>query len=164
VWIARIGCAHEKSAVDSVPQEEDDGSINTCVWLSEHNYAIIMRKMGDDIPVRLAWTSDWLARCDETHDADKNVGTPPSFGDAAAGPASLEFSLPVRSLQIRWPHFDSMNSFRNNRLRNFSVPMSTNWQLNDLAEFKGKQELARAKRRILQPHRSVTVRRPTPPF
>ena len=34
-----------------------------------------------------------------------------------------------------------MNSFRNNRLRDFSVPMSTNWLLNDLAEAKGKQEL-----------------------
>ena len=35
----------------------------------------------------------------------------------------------------------SMNSFRNQRLRNFLVPMSTNWLLNDLAEAKGKQEL-----------------------
>ncbi|HEY4416437.1 MAG TPA: Fic family protein [Verrucomicrobiae bacterium] len=34
-----------------------------------------------------------------------------------------------------------MNSFRNHRLRDFSVPMSTNWLLNDLAEAKGKQEL-----------------------
>jgi Fic family protein len=34
-----------------------------------------------------------------------------------------------------------MNSFRTNRLRDFLVPMSTNWLLNDLAEFKGKQEL-----------------------
>jgi hypothetical protein len=33
-----------------------------------------------------------------------------------------------------------MNSFRNNRLRDFAVPMSTNWLLNDLAEAKGKQE------------------------
>ena len=33
-----------------------------------------------------------------------------------------------------------MNSFRNNRLRNFSVPMSTNWLHIDLAEAKGKQE------------------------
>jgi Fic family protein len=32
-----------------------------------------------------------------------------------------------------------MNSFRNNRLRNFAVPMSTNWLLNDIAEAKGKQ-------------------------
>ena len=34
-----------------------------------------------------------------------------------------------------------MNSFRNHRLRDFSVPMSTNWLLNDLAEAKGRQEL-----------------------
>ena len=34
-----------------------------------------------------------------------------------------------------------MMTFRNNRLRNLAVPMSTNWLLNDLAEAKGKQEL-----------------------
>ena len=34
-----------------------------------------------------------------------------------------------------------MNSFRNHRLRDFTVPISTNWLLNDLAEAKGKQEL-----------------------
>jgi len=34
-----------------------------------------------------------------------------------------------------------MNSFRNNRLRDFSVPMSTAWLFNDIAEAKGKQEL-----------------------
>ena len=34
-----------------------------------------------------------------------------------------------------------MNSFRNHRLRDFAVPMSTNWLLNDIAEAKGKQEL-----------------------
>jgi Fic family protein len=34
-----------------------------------------------------------------------------------------------------------MMTFRNQRLRNFAVPMSTNWLLNDLAEAKGKQEL-----------------------
>ena len=39
-----------------------------------------------------------------------------------------------------------MNSFRNHRLRDFSVPMSTNWLLNDLAEAKGRQELADLKR------------------
>ena len=39
-------------------------------------------------------------------------------------------------------HFGRMNSFRNHRLRDFSVPMSTNWLLNDLAEAKGRQELA----------------------
>ena len=34
-----------------------------------------------------------------------------------------------------------MMTFRNHRLRDFAVPMSTNWLLNDLAEAKGKQEL-----------------------
>jgi hypothetical protein len=37
--------------------------------------------------------------------------------------------------------FGRMNSFRSHRLRDFAVPMSTNWLLNDLAEAKGKQEL-----------------------
>lgn len=32
-------------------------------------------------------------------------------------------------------------TFRNHRLRDFAVPMSTTWLLNDLAEAKGKQEL-----------------------
>src|ERR1019366_89147 len=34
-----------------------------------------------------------------------------------------------------------MVTSRNHRLRDFAVPMSTNWLLNDLAEAKGKQEL-----------------------
>lgn len=34
-----------------------------------------------------------------------------------------------------------MNSFRNHRLRDFAVPMSTNGLLNDIAEAKGKQTL-----------------------
>lgn len=34
-----------------------------------------------------------------------------------------------------------MMTFRNHRLRDFAVPMSTNWLLNDIAEAKGKQEL-----------------------
>ncbi len=34
-----------------------------------------------------------------------------------------------------------MMTFRDHRLRDFAVPMSTNWLLNDLAEAKGKQEL-----------------------
>jgi Fic family protein len=34
-----------------------------------------------------------------------------------------------------------MMSFRNYRLRDFAVPMGTNWLLNNLAEAKGKQEL-----------------------
>lgn len=39
------------------------------------------------------------------------------------------------------PHFGRMNSFRNHRLRDFFMPMSTNWLLIDLAEAKGKQGL-----------------------
>jgi hypothetical protein len=35
-----------------------------------------------------------------------------------------------------------MNSFRNHRLRDFAVPVSTNWLLNDLAEAKGRQTLS----------------------
>ena len=34
-----------------------------------------------------------------------------------------------------------MNSFRNHRLRDLAVPMSTAWLLNDIAEAKGRQEL-----------------------
>ena len=34
-----------------------------------------------------------------------------------------------------------MNSFRNHRLRDFAVPMSSAWLLNDIAEAKGRQEL-----------------------
>lgn len=34
-----------------------------------------------------------------------------------------------------------MNSFRNQRLRNHVLPMSTAWLFNDIAEAKGKQEL-----------------------
>ena len=34
-----------------------------------------------------------------------------------------------------------MMTFRDQRLRNFTVQMSTAWLLNDLAEAKGKQEL-----------------------
>lgn len=34
-----------------------------------------------------------------------------------------------------------MNSFRDYRLRDHAIPMSTAWLLNDIAEFKGKQEL-----------------------
>ena len=34
-----------------------------------------------------------------------------------------------------------MNSFRNHRLRDLAVPMSTAWLLNDIAESKGRQEL-----------------------
>src|SRR5436190_23839673 len=34
-----------------------------------------------------------------------------------------------------------MMTFRDHRLRDFAVPMSTAWLLNDIAEAKGKQEL-----------------------
>jgi Fic family protein len=34
-----------------------------------------------------------------------------------------------------------MNTFRNNRLREHALPMSTAWLLNDIAEGKGRQEL-----------------------
>lgn len=34
-----------------------------------------------------------------------------------------------------------MNSFRNQRLRDYTLPMSTAWLLNDIAEARGKQEL-----------------------
>lgn len=34
-----------------------------------------------------------------------------------------------------------MNSFRNHRLRDHALPMSTAWLINDIAEAKGKQEL-----------------------
>lgn len=34
-----------------------------------------------------------------------------------------------------------MNTFRNHRLRDHALPMSTAWLLNDIAEAKGKQEL-----------------------
>ena len=33
-----------------------------------------------------------------------------------------------------------MHSFRDNRLRDHRLPMSTAWLLNDIAEYKGKQE------------------------
>ena len=34
-----------------------------------------------------------------------------------------------------------MNSFRNNRLRDHEIPLSTVWVLNDIAESRGRQEL-----------------------
>ena len=34
-----------------------------------------------------------------------------------------------------------MNSFRNNRLRDYETPLSTVWLLNDIAESRDKQEL-----------------------
>ena len=38
-------------------------------------------------------------------------------------------------------HPQTMNSFRNNRLRDHETPLSTVWLLNDIAESRGKQEL-----------------------
>ena len=34
-----------------------------------------------------------------------------------------------------------MTSFRDDRLKNYALPMSMVWMLNDIAESKGKQEL-----------------------
>ena len=34
-----------------------------------------------------------------------------------------------------------MMTFRNNRLHNFALPMSSAWLLNDIGEAKGRQEL-----------------------
>ena len=51
-----------------------------------------------------------------------------------------------------------MMTFRNHRLRDFSVPMSTNWLLNDLAEAKGKQELyTRQSPQILKALREIAL-------
>jgi hypothetical protein len=51
------------------------------------------------------------------------------------------FGLPAPHFEIRCPHLDLMNSFRNHRLHYFAVPMSTNWLLIGLAEAKGRQAL-----------------------
>src|ERR1019366_7051532 len=68
------------------------------------------------------------------------------------------FGLPDLGFEIRSPHLDTMNSFRNHRLRDFSVPMSTNWLLNDLAEAKGKQELyTRQSPRVLKALREMAL-------
>ena len=57
-----------------------------------------------------------------------------------------------------------MNSFRNHRLRDFAVPMSTNWLLNDLAEAKGKQELyTRQSPQILKALREMATSFPQTP-
>jgi len=51
-----------------------------------------------------------------------------------------------------------MMSFRNNRLRDFALPMSTAWLLNDIAEAKGKQELfTRQSPQILQALREMAM-------
>lgn len=44
-----------------------------------------------------------------------------------------------------------MHSVRDNRLRDHRLPMSTAWLLNDIAEYKGKQErFSRQPRRALK--------------
>ena len=51
-----------------------------------------------------------------------------------------------------------MNSFRNHRLRDFALPMSTVWLLNDIAEAKGKQELyTRQSPQILKAMRDTAI-------
>jgi Fic family protein len=51
-----------------------------------------------------------------------------------------------------------MMTFRNHRLRDFAVPMSTNWLLNDLAEAKGKQELyTRQSPQVLKVRREMAL-------
>lgn len=35
-----------------------------------------------------------------------------------------------------------MNSFRNQRLRDYALPMSTAWLINEIAEAEGKQDLS----------------------
>lgn len=51
-----------------------------------------------------------------------------------------------------------MNSFRNNRLRDQGIPLSTVWLLNDIAESKGKQELlTRLSPQVLKALRDTAV-------
>ena len=51
-----------------------------------------------------------------------------------------------------------MKSFRNGRLRDYRVPVSTVWLLNDIAEFKGKQEvLTRQTPRFLKTLRDTAI-------
>ena len=51
-----------------------------------------------------------------------------------------------------------MNSFRSGRLRDYRVPVSTVWLLNDIAEFKGKQELlTRQTPRFLETLRETAI-------
>jgi hypothetical protein len=63
---------------------------------------------------------------------------------------SSDFSLPAPRFEILCPHLDLMNSFRNHRLRDFAVPMSTNWLLNDLAEARGSRDMSRLRLRDLK--------------
>ena len=52
-----------------------------------------------------------------------------------------------------------MNSFRDNRLRDYEMPMGTTWLLTDIAEYKGRQELySRQSPRVLKALRdSATI-------
>jgi Fic family protein len=51
-----------------------------------------------------------------------------------------------------------MHSFRNQRLRDFALPMSTAWLLNDIAEAKGRQELyTRQSPQILKALRDTAI-------
>ena len=51
-----------------------------------------------------------------------------------------------------------MNSFRNQRLRNHTLPMSTAWLFNDIAEAKGRQELfTRQSPQILKALREAAI-------
>ena len=52
----------------------------------------------------------------------------------------------------------SMNSFRDHRLRDHEIPLSTVWLLNGIAESKGKQELfARQSPQVLKALRDTAV-------
>ena len=51
-----------------------------------------------------------------------------------------------------------MSSFRNNRLRDHEMPLSTVWLLNDIAESRGRQELfTRQSPQALKALRDATV-------
>ena len=51
-----------------------------------------------------------------------------------------------------------MNSFRNHRLRDLTLPTSTAWLLTDIAEAKGKQELfTRQSPQILKALRDTAI-------
>lgn len=52
-----------------------------------------------------------------------------------------------------------MNSFRDNRLCDYEIPMGTAWLLTDIAEHKGKQELySRQSPQVLKAlHDSATI-------
>lgn len=51
-----------------------------------------------------------------------------------------------------------MNSFRNHRLRDLTIPASTAWLLSDIAEAKGKQELyTRQSPQILKAPRDTAI-------